>query len=243
MSTTAQSNRRAPSTPSLTSTPPSGVTAAQVGQYLLDNPDFLAQHPEVIPHLQLPNAMHADNVANLQGFQLTKLQQKLSRVQQQNRQLLGNAQQNDTSATAINELVLEVLQISSLTQLRKTLTQRLTNQFGLFSVRLLLSTEVSTTKTNTIAPAQLQELFGTENNVRQRSLRGEDADKSLHGKQIEDVQSEALLPLTTKNTAQPFGVLVLGANSNNRFYAGQGSAFLDFFAPVLALTVERLLKS
>lgn len=69
------------------------VTAEQVSQYLIENPDFFIQHPSILEQLQIPHAQKGS--VSLVEIQSEQLRKKVRLLNYKLTQLISIAKQNE----------------------------------------------------------------------------------------------------------------------------------------------------
>ena len=112
------------------------LTAEQVSQYLVENPDFFIQHPSILEALQIPHLQKGSvSLVELQSEQLRKkvrlLNYKLS-------QLISIAKQNEKIYRAYADLNLRLLTCKDVGEMLLKLQETLQDELGLASVELKL---------------------------------------------------------------------------------------------------------
>jgi uncharacterized protein YigA (DUF484 family) len=214
--------------------------AAAVADYLRRHPDFLTEHPELIPTLTPPELRRGEGVVDMQHFMLQRLRTELARTKNQQRALIATSRSNLTSQNRIHSAALAIVAATSFEQLIQTVTTDLA---------LLLDVDVVTIGVESSASAQprlplhgiqilrrgmVDDLLGVE---RAAMLRADThGDPAVFGSAAGLVRSEALLRLSVSEHA-PVGLLCIGTRKPGRFHPGQGTELLSFLARILELTI------
>ena len=206
-------------------------------KYLLDHPEFLQQHPELLTHLELPHdSGEAVSLIERQVLALREQNQKLNR---QLNQLVRVASDNETLMSRLHEMTLELMAIVDLGACFDRLSAMLMDEFNADILNItLLDREL---KVNSRTPLfsvarddpefkQFQAQFDKGTSVCGRMSRGKL--DFLFRQRAQWVQSTALVPLGQH------GLLAIGSSDAARFYPGMGTLFLDLLARVIARRLE-----
>ncbi|MBL8696907.1 MAG: DUF484 family protein [Alphaproteobacteria bacterium] len=215
------------------------VSAADVADYLARNPEFLAQHADLLHDLTPPASRHGRGVLDFQRFVVERLQGDLGRMKRAHEEIIAASRANVASQGRIHTTVLAMLGARTLEHLIEIVT-----------VDLALHLEVDTVVLG------FESLDRAPINAAARGLRlwpkgridgwippARDvlllgpvvADAALFGAAAPLVKSQALMRLQLKREA-PAGLLALGARDSARFGASQGTELLGFLARALELT-------
>ena len=93
--------------------PDSSLSEDAVMAYLLANPDFLQQHPDLVRHPAPPSrfadAEDDNRVVDMQGFMVSRLQSDLERARDNHDALINSARSNLSSQSQIHRCALAVL--------------------------------------------------------------------------------------------------------------------------------------
>jgi uncharacterized protein YigA (DUF484 family) len=202
-------------------------------QYLLDHPDFLHHHPEVLTQLELPHdAGEAVSLIERQVIQLRDQNQKQSR---QLRQLMRVAADNEALMSRLHEMTLELMSISDLGQFFDRLAEMLLDEFKADTIKITLidrdpqagkSTPLVSVAHDDAEFKQFQSYLDKGESACGRLSRNKL--DFLFRQRAQWVQSTALVPLGH------YGLLAIGSSDEARFYPGMGTLFLDLLARVVA---------
>ena len=101
----------------------------QIKQYLMQNPNFLMDYPELLPLLQLPKewqqAESDSNIIDFRSALIGNLQHQLNITDQENHQLFSVVALNHDYQQRIYQLILLFLQCDNLFSLLKLLSQKM----------------------------------------------------------------------------------------------------------------------
>jgi uncharacterized protein YigA (DUF484 family) len=216
-----------------------GTSADDVAAYLRRNPDFLADHPELLAALTPPTLRRGDSVVDMQHFMLQRLRSDVGRLKAQQRALITASRANLTSRNRIHAAVLAIIAASSFEQLLQIVT---TDLAVLLDVDVVtIGVESAASKRPRLPLHGIQILRrGTVDNLlgaERGALLCADTpgDHALFGSAAGLVRSQALLRLDVSEHA-PVGLLCIGTRRPDKFRPGQGTELLSFLARVTELT-------
>ena len=103
--------------------------AASVKQFLLDNPSFFKQHPDLLNTLEIPDARKGSiSLVEMQNEQLRK---KVKQLSTKLSQLIEIASENQQIYEVFAALNLKLLKATSLEEVKSTLSEVLKDKLGL----------------------------------------------------------------------------------------------------------------
>jgi len=216
-----------------------GIGADEVVGYLRRNPDFLAEHPELLAALTPPTLRRGDSVVDMQHFILQRLRGDLARLKTQQRALITASRSNLTSQNRIHAAVLAIIAASSFEQLLQIVTTDLAVLLDVDVV--MIGVESASSKQPRLPLHGIQILRrGTVDGLL-GATRGvllcadTPGEPTLFGAAAGLVRSQALLRLDVSEHA-PVGLLCIGTRRPGKFHPGQGTELLSFLARVTELT-------
>lgn len=199
------------------------VTAEQIMQYLVENPDFFIQHPSMLDNLQIPHAQKGSvSLVELQSEQLRKkvrlLNYKLS-------QLISIAKQNEKIYRAYTDLNLNLLGCAEVSDILLVLQEALQEKLGLASVELKLFKGANS------LPELQQRLFQEKRFKHSTYFFGR---LSQHEKQLlfaDQVAESAALVLL--GNSSHIGILAVGSRDADHFTPDMDTLLLNQLREVL----------
>ena len=208
------------------------VTAEQVCQYLVENPDFFIQHPSILEALQIPHVQKGSvSLVELQSEQLRKkvrlLNYKLS-------QLISIAKQNEKIYRAYADLNLRLLTSKNVSDILLKLQETLQEELGLASVELKLF------KGANALPELQQRLFLEKRFKQGPYFFGR---LSEHEKQLmfgKDVAESATLILL--GDRRDIGILAVGSRNADHFTPDMDTLLLNQLREVLNVVLPEKLR-
>ncbi|MDC8829613.1 DUF484 family protein [Alteromonas gilva] len=208
------------------------VTAEQVGQFLVENPDFFIQHPSILQSLQIPHAQKGSvSLVELQSEQMRKkvrlLNYKLS-------QLISIAKQNEKIYRAYAELNLRLLKCKDISDILLLLQETLQEELSLASVELKMFKGAN-------ALPELQKRLFMEKRFKQTPYFF--GRLSQHEKQLmfgdQTAESTALILLGDNND---LGILAVGSHSADHFTPDMDTLLLNQLREVLNVVLPEKLR-
>jgi hypothetical protein len=218
-----------------------GLTAEQVAEYLLAEPDFFNQYPELVEKIQIADP--ANGVVSLTIRQLANLRDKNQKLQMQLEGLLEIARENDALFGRMQSLTAELIDARCVEDVFAVLDDTLRECFGadFFAIRLINDDEeafpISEVVWKTEAPeAELfKQLFETQKIKCGHPTHAQA--EALFTTQASKVLSTALIPLSV---SKQHGILAIGSKDADRFHPSMGGLFLSHLGVLVAKRLESL---
>ncbi|WP_416898860.1 MAG: DUF484 family protein [Minwuia sp.] len=224
------------------------LTEAEIVAFLLQHPDFLNRHPELLRRLTPPSRFEAESegaeVVDMQGFMVTRLQADLDRIRDSQDELIQSARSNLSSQKQIHEAALAVLDARDLEELIHIVTRDLPLALDVDAISICVERETEHPGESRVGgmfvllPGDIDAALGGERRVLLRE-RAEGTD-AFFGPAAALVRSDALVRLELTGTA-PAAMLALGSREIGRFHPGQGTELLSFMSEVVARCLRRWL--
>lgn len=213
---------------------PRDAEAQGIANYLLANPDFFDEFPELLMRLRVPHA--SGQAVSLVERQMQALRDKLEQVEQEKAELIAIARDNVAVGERIQDLTLALIGADTFDELIMALQDMLYDYFEVEAVelRLLCHAELEQMAAD---PAQkrIADIFHGGEPVSGRFAQAMMA--VLFGPQAASVQSSALVPL---HNSASYGILIIGSQNPERFTPDKGTLFLGYLAQVLNQCLRRL---
>jgi uncharacterized protein YigA (DUF484 family) len=217
------------------------VDAEQVADFLQENPDFFARRPGLLCDLTLPH--QRGQAVSLVERQVALLRERNIDMRRRLAELLENANANNELFENTRQLVLDLMEAASLTELTEALQRSLEHDFKIEFQCLCLLAEQQATLPPTVRCAsqeQAQAAIGNLLTARQvvcGVLRDEEL-VFLFGDDAAAVGSAAVIPLLAEHH---IGVLAVGSKDPLHFKSGMGTLFLNYIAEMLNRSVPQYL--
>ncbi|SEA21439.1 DUF484 family protein [Microbulbifer marinus] len=218
------------------------LLARQVARYLIQNPDFFADHLELLETIKLPR--ENGKTVSLMTHQTNLLRERNIEMRQRLDQLLHNARDNDQLFLHSRRLILALLEAENVGEATEALYSSFADDFGVEFTSLTLFGplppgrgalgQVHSSSRNAAESAigsilrNGRTVCGVLRPAEKEYLFGDDADK---------IGSAAVVPL-----ANQLGVLAVGAADPQHYRSSLGTLFLSYIGEVLERLLPRLLE-
>ena len=208
-------------------------------RYLRDNPDFFERHLELLADMVLPH--ESGKAISLVERQVAILREQKDEHKKKLQQLIQNAQQNEQLINKLNQLILDMMDTTSLDQLINLVQHRLAADFNADEVTVrLLSSKVKSDNASWSSEA----LSAFDKVIEKRKpvcgrLTKEQMQALFNGS-ADSIQSAALMPLVTNHDSkQCLGLVAIGSKDASRFSADMDTLFLDHLSKVLTRVINQ----
>ncbi|WP_157879165.1 DUF484 family protein [Pararhodospirillum photometricum] len=213
---------------------------AAVLDYLLRNPDFLKEHPDVLLLATPPQRFESSEgkVVDIQHVMLKRLQTEMADLQDCAEQLIITTRSNMATQKGTLQAALAVLESEGIDGLALTIAEDLP---------LFLDVDVCTLRIEqglpgvppaiaTLPPGLMGRTFETDDMAALRPLSP--AESVIYGATASEVRSDALVRLTAAD-GQPLGILALGSRLEGTFEPDMALDLLLFLARVVENCLRR----
>jgi uncharacterized protein YigA (DUF484 family) len=208
----------------------------QVYKFLEKNPDFLAEHPELLEQLHLTH--NSGEAASLIEHQVIRLREKNSELSRQMRQLVHIAGENEKLMSRLHQLSLRLAAIDNLTDFFTTLSGVLAEEFNAEQLYVGLLCELQDAADSDL----INQLSADDPELKRFAVfldRGKTACGRLNRDKLEFlfgeaagiIKSTALVPLGEQ---AEYGFIAIGSADPNRFFPGMGTLFLELLGDVVS---------
>ncbi len=218
------------------------LLARQVARYLIQNPDFFADHLELLENIKLPR--ENGKTVSLMTHQTNLLRERNIEMRQRLDQLLHNARDNDQLFLHSRRLILALLEAQNVGEATEALYTSFASDFKVEFTSLTLfgplpqgRSALGAVRTSSRAAAETaigsilrngRTVCGVLRPAEKEYLFGTDAD---------GVASAAVVPL-----ANQLGVLAVGSGDPQHYRSSLGTLFLSYIGEVLERLLPRLLE-
>ncbi|HRO61701.1 MAG TPA: DUF484 family protein, partial [Burkholderiaceae bacterium] len=205
--------------------------ADDVARYLRDNPDFFAEHVDLLASISLPHP-HGGRAISLQERQLEVLRERHRALELKLAELLRLGEENDAIGAKVQKWTRELLLAAEPAQLPAIVSGGLAENFSVPQVAMRLwelredfgSAEFAQpvgSDVLTLASSMVQPYCGPNSDFQAATWLPDGG---------RDTRSIALLPLRKGRDPKAFGLLVLGSADPERFTSTMGTAWLERIA-------------
>ncbi len=219
---------------------------------ILKDPALILDDPEVMRALlDSDDEAKGENVVDLRGAFVTRLEDRLNKLEDTHRTVIAAAYDNLAGTNQIHRAILSLLDADTFENFLQAMKKDVTGILAVDVIRLCLESDKADGGKAIGPDGPLKEtvialpvngvtayITGGRNRATQQvTLRtASDAKDAIFGTP-NTVQSEAILRLDLGPNA-PQGLVAFGSTDPNRFSADQGTELLAFFAQ----TIERVLR-
>ena len=213
------------------------LSAAQVAEYLRQNPAFFVEYDELLPELLIPH--QAGQAVSLVERQVKLLRERNIDVRHRLGELMEVARENDRLFEKSRRLILQLLEASDVEEVIASIEDSLRDDFKVPFVSLILFSETQRfCNTRCVTHGEARGAIGHLLDSG-KTLSGVLRDHELaflFGEQANEVASCALAPIQHQGL---HGVLALGSRDPQQYRSATGTLFLGYIADALARVLLR----
>lgn len=201
-----------------------------IRNYLMRNPDFLIDNPDLFAVLTPPNRSTEDDVVDFQTLMIEKIKSNLEDLKFSQGHLIDTSRNNLTTQVQVHEAVLGLLDIHDKSQLGHIVTQDWADNLHIDVIRICFEdghkTAIPQLKEISKLPRGcVDEYLGKDDIIQ---LRGDvEVSEDIFGPAKSLIKAEALIKLPASDYNPP-GILAFGSRDADMFYPGQGTELLRF---------------
>jgi hypothetical protein len=220
---------------------PAPITAAQVGEFLRNNPDFFVQHEQLLADINLPH--RAGEAVSLVERQVSLLRERNIDMRHRLAELIEVARDNDALFEKTKNLILNIVAAKDLDALANAVQIALKEEFHADVSALTLfapAHEKLLSRARVVPLHEAQEsIKGILSSSRAvcGTLRPQEISFLFPG-QTEQVGSAAVAPL---GNGEVVGVLAVGSYDPNHYRANMGTMFLTYVSDILNVVLPRFI--
>ena len=210
--------------------------------YLLENPEFLTNNPDLLARLQPSPAHNGKNILDMGQIVARRLGDEVSRLNAQYEDLLSVGRANQAAQKQVHDAALAMMAARNFEHLIHIITRDLAQVLDVDTVTLcveaagdgparaplggvyVLPAGYIDIQLGPVSPALLEAVPS--------------GDRQVFGPSAGLVRSQALIRLSPSKGSPP-GLLALGSRDGGKFHPGQGTELLQFLCRLL----ERLFRS
>ena len=217
------------------------VDETEVAAFLAANPDFLVRHAGLIVDAGAQGFEDGEQVVDIRSRMVERLRAEITRLQTQQRALVGAARANQNSAERIHAVTLFLLDATDFEHLVQILTTDLPVLLDIDVSAIVVESSNVTSVSKLLAgvrvvgEGEVARALNGQDVVLEGDINGEEA---VFGPGAGLVRSQAYLALGISNDTPP-AMLALGSREPGTFHAGQKTDHISFLARI----VERCIRS
>ena len=213
----------------------------EVARYLQDNPQFFEEHAELISHMVIPHP-HGGRTISITERQMLSLRDKNKQLEGKMNELLQFGEENDTISEKMHRLGVAMIAAASFQSVLHTLNFHLRDDFSIPHVALRLWGQPANTEEwpeFAEVSEELQVFAETLSQPYCGSTSGFET-SSWFGDASKHVRSQALIAM--RNGGGTIGMIALGSEEAQRFYAGMGTLYLERLGEMASAALARVLR-
>lgn len=218
--------------------------ALDVKEFLIRNPDFLTENPELFTVLTPPDRSTDDEVVDFQTLMIEKIKRNFEDLKVDQGQLIDTSRNNLTTQAQVHEAVLALLDVDDVSEIGHMVTQNWVDTLHIDVIRICFEDSQHTPtlplKDMSLLPVGSVKKYMGKDDIIQ--LRGDvEVSEEIFGPAKALIKAEALIriPPTDQN---PVGLLAFGSRDADMFYPGQGTELLRFLAKSFHKCLVQCLK-
>jgi uncharacterized protein YigA (DUF484 family) len=213
-----------------------------VATFLINNPGFFSEHPDVLDCIDLPDRFVAGGVVDFQRYQLQRQDSEINELRTCAQDVIETSRSNMSIQTRTHAAILAMLHANTLQQLYRIVSDDLP---VLLDVDVAIvgfepsddnNVSVLSEYLRTLPPGTVDAIVGTDQDV--HLYREFWDDGIVFGSAAGLVQSAAISRIKP-GVAMPNGLIALGARDDT-FAPSQGTELFSFLARVVEASVMRL---
>ena len=212
------------------------VSNKEIAEYLILNPNFFKENPEVLNSIEI---IHESGAAvSLIQKQVELLRSNYNSTTDKLMELLGIAKNNEDIFILTKELILSLINASSIEEIVALIEKSFVADFGAKKSKVLFFTESSKNlpKGRVKNPAEARNILG--NLLKPGKIFCGEVNKKVAKfifNQKTGVKEIALVPL---NSSSLLGLIALGSDQPGKYSDNKDTLFLDFIAEVVSKLID-----
>ncbi len=220
------------------------MTSQSVAAYLLQHPDFLSDHPELMKALTPPSRWRGDNVVDLQSFMVDMLKSELEDLRNCTQEVIETSRSNMSNQTRTHAAVLALIAASDLERLMRVVTDDLPVlldvDVAVVGLEGCVITGGGDVEIRQLAIGDVDRLMKSNQEAVLFSSITDDGSIFAHAGAL--VRSAAVARLELE-PLQTTGFFALGSRHEAAFHGGQGTELLRFLARVIERCLLRIITA
>ena len=217
------------------------MKSEEIAQYLQDHPQFFEEHAELMSHMVIPHP-HGGRTISITERQMLSLRDKNKQLEVKMNELLQFGEENDAISEKMHRLGVAMIAAASFQSVLHTLNFHLRDDFSIPHVALRLwnrPDNADELPEFTEVSAELQAFAETLGQPYCGSTSGFET-SSWFGEASKQVRSQALIAM--RNGGGTIGMIALGSEDAQRFYAGMGTLYLERLGEMASAALARVLR-
>jgi uncharacterized protein YigA (DUF484 family) len=217
------------------------MTSDEIAQYLQKHPQFFEEHAELMAHIVIPHP-HGGRTISITERQMLALRDKNKQLEAKMSELILFGEENDAISEKMHRLGVAMIAVASFQSVLHTLNFHLRDDFSIPHVALRLwerQGNVDEWPEFAEVSQELQVFAETLSQPFCGSTAGFET-SSWFGAAAPHVRSQALIAM--RNGGGTIGMIALGSEDPERFYAGMGTLYLERLGEMASAALARVLR-
>lgn len=217
------------------------MKSEEVAQYLLTNPQFFEEHAELMSRMLIPHP-HGGRTISITERQMLSLRDKNKQLEGKMGELIQFGEENDSISEKMHRLGVAMIAAASFQAVLHTLNFHLRDDFSIPHVALRLWDRPESSEELPEFAEVSEELQVFAETLAQPycgSTSGFET-SSWFGSASKHVRSQALIAM--RNGGGTIGMIALGSEDAQRFYAGMGTLYLERLGEMASAALARVLR-
>ncbi len=218
------------------------MKSEEVAQYLQNNPQFFEEYADLMAHMVIPHP-HGGRTISITERQMLSLRDKNRQLEGKMAELLQFGEENDVISEKMHRLGVAVIAAGSFQSVIHSLNFHLRDDFAIphFALRLWHRPESAAELPEFAAvSAELQAFAETLTQPYCGSTAGFET-ASWFGAAAPHIRSQGLIAL--RNGGGTTGMIALGSEDPQRFYAGMGTLYLERLGEMASAALARVMAA
>ncbi|MEO8410590.1 MAG: DUF484 family protein [Propionivibrio sp.] len=224
------------------------MKSEEVASYLQANPQFFEEHAELMSRLVIPHP-HGGRTISITERQMLSLRDKNKALDAKMNELLEYGEENDAISEKMHRLGVAMIAVASFQAILHTLNFHLRDDFAIPHVALRLWERPKNAPDGAQELPELPEFAEVSGELQvfaealTQPYCGSTAGfetSAWFGAAAMHVRSQALVAL--RNGGGTIGMIALGSEDGERFYAGMGTLYLERLGEMASAALARVLR-
>ncbi len=217
------------------------MKSEDVAQYLQDNPRFFEDHADLMSRMIIPHP-HGGRTISITERQMLSLRDKNKLLEGKMDELLQFGEENDTISEKMHRLGVAMIAAATFQSVLHTLNFHLRDDFSIPNVALRLwdrPENADELPEFADVSEELQVFAETLSQPYCGSTSGFET-SSWFGEASKHIRSQALIAM--RNGGGTMGMIALGSEDAQRFYAGMGTLYLERLGEMASAALARVVR-
>ena len=220
---------------------PAQPAEGDVASFLMDNPDFLVRHSEVLDKLLPPQRELGDGVTDFQRFLVDRLKGQVERLRETQQHLIAAGRMNEMNIGRIHGAALRLCEARSLEELAGIIRNEIPSLCEVDAAVLAVeSHDMELALPQAIArlePGTIERLLGPADTLLQAHAAAQPA---LFNESVGTIRSLAILRIEP-GEQHPVCVIAFGCHDPEWFTPDQATDLISFLAGIVSRRLAQLL--